>query len=152
MFDYEKWIGEQSEEIKTGIEEHYNGLLNTVKATRQERDELSAQLKKSKSMDEVKEILVQLDGANKKASFMEQAITKGVKRPGALFSIANAENLYNDKGEPDWEKLHESVPELFGASVSSNDAGSGTNLKPQGDTNKTIRESLSKNGSIKIKT
>lgn len=160
MFDYEQWIGEQSEEIKAGIEAHYNGLLNTVKATRQERDELSAELKKlAKNVDansdagkQVSELQARLAATEKKANFMEQATLKGVKRPGVVFALANSENLYNDKGEPDWEKIKESVPELFGTQVASNDAGSGTNQKPQGDANKSIRDSLQKSGSIKIKT
>lgn len=160
MFDYEQWIGEQSEEIKAGIEAHYNGLLNTVKATRQERDELSAELKKlAKNVDansdagkQVSELQAKLAATEKKAAFMEQANLKGVKRPGALFSIANADNLFDDKGEPDWKRMQESVPELFGTVVSNNDAGSGTNQKPQGDSNKTIRDTLMKTGKIKIKT
>ena len=152
LFNYESWIGEQSEEVKAGIEEHYNGLLNTVKATRDERDALSKELKSlAKNIDEnseagkqLGELRTKLAEAEKKSIFMEQSVTRGVKRPSAAYAIANADNLYLKDGQPDWDKIKESVPELFTPQSINSDAGSGTSKKPEGNFNTSIRKALEK--------
>jgi len=160
MPTYEEWLEKQPEEVKTMIGEHYNGLLNTVKATRAERDELSGELKKlAKNVDKdsdagklVGELQAKLAKETRKSTFMEQAVAKGVKRPAVVFALANTDNLYSETGEPDWDRIKESVPELFTAQAISSDAGSGTNKKPSGDSNKAIRDALSTSGTIKIKS
>lgn len=152
--NYEQWFGEQAEEVRAMIEEHNKGLLNSVKATRDERDALSKELKKlAKEIDEhseagkqLGELRAKLEQAEKKSNFIEQAVKQGVKRPTAAYAIANTENLFLEDGNPDWGKIKESVPELFTVTNTSNNAGAGTNQNalPKRDVNTAIREAANK--------
>jgi hypothetical protein len=153
-FSYETWLESQDEKIKAGIQNHFQGLLNSVKATREERDTLSKELKKlAKEVDEnsdagkqIGELNARLAAAEKKSNFIEQAVKQGVIRPGAAYAIATTENLYTEQGEPDWGKIRESIPELFKVTNTSHNAGSGTNQAalPKNDLNTRIREAANK--------
>lgn len=153
MPTYEEWFGEQTDEVKAMIEEHNKGLLNSVKATREERDSLKNELKKlAKEVDETSEagkqlaeLRVKLESAEKKSTFLEEAVKRGVIRPTAAYAIANSESLYTEKGDPDWDKLRESVPELFKVTQAKTNAGSGTQTAlPGKDLNQRIREAATK--------
>jgi hypothetical protein len=149
-FSYETWVEKQDETVKEGINKHYEGLLNSVKATREERDSLSKELKKLSKEVEVNseagkligELQDKLSASERKANFLEQAARVGCKKPTVAFALANAENLYTEKGEPDWEKIKETVPELFTVQSIKSDAGSGTNQKPEANFNAEIRKAL----------
>lgn len=153
QMDYETWFGEQTEEIKSMIEEHNKGLHNSVKATREERDSLAKELKKlSKEIDEnseagklVSDLQAKLQQAERKSTFIEQAVKQGIKRPTAAYAIAVTENLFKEDGNPDFEKIKESIPELFTVTNTNTNAGSGTNTAlPKRDANQAIREAASK--------
>jgi hypothetical protein len=151
-FTYETWVEKQDEIVKEGINKHYEGLLNSVKATRSERDELSKELKKlSKEVEAnseagklLGELQAKLSASEKKSNFIELAAKQGIKRPSAAYAIAISENLFTEEGEPDFEKIREAVPELFTVQSIKSDAGSGTNQKPEASFNSNIRSYLSK--------
>ncbi len=154
MPKYEDWFGEQTEEVKAMIEEHYKNLLNSVKATRDERDALSIELKKlAKEVDgnseagkQLGELRAKLEASERKSNFIDEAVKQGVIRPQAAFAIANTENLYTEDGKPDWEKIRDSVPELFKVSNTNNNAGSGTsNALPKNNPNQIIRDAAKNN-------
>lgn len=150
MPTYEEVLAKLTEEERTVLDEHNQGLLNSVKATRQERDDLAKELKSlAKKIDvdseagkQVGELQVRLAQAEKKANFLDAASKVGVKRPSAAYAIANSENLYTEDGQPDWEKIKESVPELFGTQAINSDAGSGTKTKVEKNFNANIRTAL----------
>jgi uncharacterized coiled-coil DUF342 family protein len=155
---FETWLESQSDEVKTLIQERFESLENTVHATREERDNLNKELKDlSKSIDENSEAGKQLteaisraDAAEKKSNFIVEAVKQGAKRPTAAYAIAETEKLFDDKGNPDWNKIKESVPELFTVANTSNNAGSGTNqssLPNKNDFNSRVRQAA--NQSIK---
>jgi hypothetical protein len=73
------------------------------------------------------------------------AVKQGIKRPSVAYAIANADNLYSEDGQPDFDRLKETVPELFGSITTNSDAGSGTNQKPEVNFNANIRKQLRKN-------
>lgn len=147
---FDKFLEVQGDEVKSLYETHTTGLMNTVKATRQERDDLAKELKSlAKKIDvdseagkQVGELQARLQAAEKKANFLELAAKQGVKRPSAAFAIANAENLFLEDGSPDWNKIKESVPELFSQQAIGSDAGSGTNKRQEGNFNANIRKAL----------
>lgn len=160
VFNYEQWIGEQSEEIKAGIEAHYQGILNTAKATRQERDDLDKKLKRlakevevgSDAEKTISEMRGQLANETKRANFFEGANKQGIKNAKLAFALANTDNLYTDEGTPDWDKIKENAPELFNAQAINSNAGSGTNQRPAVDSSKAVRDALKTSGTIKIKS
>ena len=147
---FDTWLETQSEDVKELVNQRFEALTHTVKATREERDTLAQELKGlAKKIDEnsdagkqLGDLNARLAAAEKKATFLELATKQGVKRPTAAFAIANSENLYTEDGQPDWEKIKESVPELFTAQPTNSNAGSGTDKKPQGDFNASIRNHL----------
>lgn len=127
--------------LPEGRQKLYDGqvqtLLNTVRNTREERDGFKRQLKSlSKSAEEGSDLQKQLDlmttdleAADRRAAFMEEAIKPNVqcKNPRAAFLMAEAESLFDKKGNPDWFAIKEAAPELFGAIVGNANAATGTN-------------------------
>jgi len=133
--------------------QHIGGLRNTVQATRQERDALRQQLAditKTLGQDpaEAKRMIddmsASLELANRRATFAEEAVRPeiGCTNPKAAFLVAQADDLFDKRGNPDWEAIKEAAPELFvqkrpSANVN---AGAGTQqVTPQGGMNAFIR-------------
>lgn len=126
-------------------------LLNTVKATREERDTMASELrdaakKAEKGSKAEADLLAQankLDEANKRADFFSEAASKQCKNPKAAWALAKSDDLFTRSGLPDWEAIQSSAPELFGPVTkpkSKAGAGAGTDVAPQGQTiNQFIR-------------
>lgn len=134
--NWEAFLESQTAEIKTLYTGHTEALMNTVKATRKERDDFKAELKKlAKTADEGSELRTQLElmeanleRTERKATFLEEAIKPQIqcKNPRAAFLLAEAETLYDKKGNPDWPAIKEAAPELFGVVSAKANAGNGT--------------------------
>jgi sugar-specific transcriptional regulator TrmB len=148
---YEVWLETQPDEVKELLKERFESLENTVKATREERDTFKGELKElakkvtddSEAGIQISELSKKLELSERKANFIVEAVKNGATRPTAAYAIATAENLYDDKGNPDWNRIKESVPELFKVTNTSNNAGSGTNknaLPNKNDFNNRVRE------------
>ena len=79
---FDEWIVGQEEPIKALINNRFSALENTVKATRDERDEVKKQLKDlSKAQAEgsdakkaLEETIAKLETTERKASFLEDAM------------------------------------------------------------------------------
>lgn len=121
---WETWFEAQSDEVKNLYKAHHDGLLNTVKATRTERDQLAQQLKDATSKlqegSEVRQALESLSGqletANRRAAFYEQATSRevGCRNPRLAWLAAQESGAIDDKGAVNWETLKQGYPELFG--------------------------------------
>lgn len=124
-------------------EGHTTGLRNTVQATRQERDALQAQMGEltralgKNDPEGAKQLLAQmttdLDTARKRADFLEGAVRPeiGCTNPGAAFAIAQAQGLFDARGNPNWDAIKTAVPELFRRPNPPGNAGSGTATPPK---------------------
>jgi len=137
-------LKELPEDVKALYTEHHTGLQNSVKATRDERDDLAKQIKdllpKAEKGSELEksltEALGKLDQADKRANFAEQAIKPeiGCRNVKAAFALATASDLFKKNGDPDWDALKKDAPELFGAVIPEGNGGSGTDeddMKPE---------------------
>jgi len=136
-------------------DQHVTGLRNTVQATRQERDALKARVDAivqgldGQEPEAIKKQLTGLQGelqtANQRASFYEEAGQAEIacRNPRAAFLVAQAENLFDSRGNPDWNAIKTAAPELFGARVPPGNAGAGTSAPPAGkvEMNDWIRQS-----------
>ena len=149
---FETFLASQPEEVQRLYQEHSTGLLNTVKATRQERDDLSKQIKEllpkvekgSATEAALNEMQLRLEAAEGKAKFLEEAVRPGVdcRNPKAAYALAVASELFDRRGNPDWTALKAEAPELFGKITAPANAGSGTSNPPkQADMNMWIRRS-----------
>jgi hypothetical protein len=152
--EFDKWLEKQDESVKALIADRFTALENTVRATREERDSFSIQLKEvgsklekgSEAELKIAELNNKLTQATKKATFLEMAQTAGCLRPNAAFAIATAENLFNEQGEPDFKKLKESTPELFKVANMKTNAGAGTQTAISTDNpNDAFRAAAHKN-------
>ena len=148
---WDAWLETQPEDVKALYATHTSGLQNTVKATRQERDELAHQIKDllptvekgSKAEAALTEMQSKLEAAERRAAFVEEAIRPeiGCRNSKAAYALALADNLFARNGQPDWAAIKAAAPELFGAPSVPVNAGAGTGGKPpQADMNTWIRQ------------
>lgn len=149
---FDEWISSADETVKTIVNNRFTALENTVKATREERDALKAEMKKqlknasagSEAEKSLNEALEKLERTERKASFLEEAMKPGIgcRNPKAAYALAIAEDLFTRAGLPDWSAIKESAPELFGSLVPRGNAGSGTNEQTPNNTdmNAVIRK------------
>jgi hypothetical protein len=118
-------------------------LLNTVKATREERDSMASDLREaakkaekgSAAETQLLEKANALDEANKRADFYAEAQGKQCKNAKAAWALAKSDNLFTRSGLPDWTAIQTSAPELFGPVVKpkgKGGAGAGTDDEPAG--------------------
>ena len=147
---FEAWIEKQDESTKELYENHISGLKNTVKTTRQERDELAKQVREilpkaekgSAFEKDLTETLAKLEATERRATFAEEAVKPGIdcRNPKAAYAYAVNVDAFDKRGNPDWTLLKKEVPELFGKSSPPAHGGSGTDSPPQAnDINSMIR-------------
>lgn len=143
--NFEEWLKGQAAEVQTAYNGHVQGLRNTVQATRQERDGLSQQLGQlqaalGKNPEEAKRLVEQmthdLEAANRRTAFVEEAVRAeiGCSNPKAAYALAQSENLFDRRGNPDWAAIKQAAPELFGGqrgAIPPGHAGAGTGGAPQ---------------------
>jgi hypothetical protein len=147
---WDAWLQAQPDNVKSLYQTHTAGLQNTVKATRQERDDLARQIKdllpKAEKGSELEKSLTEfsqkLDAAEKRAQFVEEAVKPeiGCRNPKAAYVLAAAENLFTRSGAPDWNAIKAAAPELFGTPSTPGNAGNGTDKPaPKAGMNEYIR-------------
>lgn len=102
--------------------EHFDRVHQTLRTVRDERDEFQKQLKiatsklKEGSEERVtlEELSTNLDKANQRADFYEEAPSHKCLNPKAAYALAVSESLIDAKKGVDWKALAETAPELFG--------------------------------------
>lgn len=137
---WDAFLDTQPEPIQQLYATHTTGLQNAVKATRAERDGLAQQIKDllpkaekgSEFEKSLTETLSKLEVAERRANFVEDAVKPeiGCRNPKMAFLLAQAENLFDRKGQPDWNAIKAAAPELFGKPSAAGNAGSGTQDPP----------------------
>ena len=126
------------DEAKRGlVDARFTRLENAVQATRAERDALSTKLAEvtrtlGKDPTEAKRLLDEMTGdlavANQRAAFAEEAIRPdvGCVNPKAAWALAQADKLFDRRGNPDWSAIKAAAPELFRTATPPGNAGTGT--------------------------
>ncbi len=103
---FESWLETQDETVKSLISGHTQGLSNTVKAVRQERDDFAKQIKDlsakveagSDTQKELERMTAELEAANRRNDFFEGAAANGCLNFKAAFALASSENLFKKNG------------------------------------------------------
>lgn len=140
---FESWLEKQDAAVKSLYESHIAKLTNTVKATREERDALAKQIKdllpKAEKGSELERSLTdlssKLEQAERRAVFAEEAVKPeiGCSNPKAAYLLAQADNLFDRRGNPDWAAIRAAAPELFAKKTAKVHGGEGTgDAAPQG--------------------
>lgn len=126
---WKEFFDAQPDTVKKLYEADHAELLNSVKATRGERDAALAKVgdlmkkveKGSESEALLQEFQKNLESANKKTAFYESGLRPevGCKNLEVAFLIASSKNLYKSDGSPDWDEIKKAFPEGFGASAAN---------------------------------
>jgi hypothetical protein len=140
ILTWEEYLAKQDVSIQALYKSHTDGLLNTVKATREERDALRKQIKEiskkaedgSELRGQLEQLQLDLEKTERRAMFLEEASKPEVqcRNPRAAFLLAEAENLFDKKGNANWTAIREAAPELFGMPTARANAANGTEKPP----------------------
>lgn len=133
---FDTWIGAQPEPIKTLITEHEKGLKSALDSERTSRQDLEGQLRDAakklakepelqKSLTEMADKLAETD---RRADFYDAAHATGVTNLKLAYVVAVQDDLFDKKGNVNFESLKTKYPELFTgkAQPPKGNAGAGT--------------------------
>ena len=151
---WEAFIGSQDETIQGLYRSDVEGLKNTVTATRKERDTMADELrdaagkleKGSDAETKLTDMVTKLEATEKRLMFAETAPKQGCTNIKAAYLLAENDNLFDRKGNPDWVAIKEAGPELFRTTSANSGAGSGTGqqIETAFDMDKIIRQAVGK--------
>ena len=138
------------EEAQGAYEQHTQGLQSALKAERQQRQDLAKQLREassqleagSKARTDLEALQVQLEDAQRRADFATEAGGHGVANVRLAYLAAQEFDLFDRRGNVQWDELKTQAPELFTQPAPARgNAGSGTNApqSPGQDMNTYIR-------------
>ena len=143
--NFEVWLEGQEAKVKELYNAHSEALLNTVRATRKERDDFAKQIKElakgqaegSETRKQLDEMSVRLETSERRAAFLEESLKPEIqcRNAKAAWIVAQADNLFDRKGNPDWAAIKNEAPELFGAATAQANAGTGTATPPPASKN-----------------
>lgn len=157
--DWYKALPEDHQKIVAPAKTHFEKMQATVKRTREERDTFQSQLrdamKKTKEgspeREQLEKLSNDLEMANQRANFYEEAPSHKCLFPKAAYALALKESLFDKKGNIDWKALEAEEPGLFGEAKpklpKKGGAGSGTDEQPAkaANMNNWIRQAAGKN-------
>jgi hypothetical protein len=147
---FDAWLQEQPEEVKGLLDGHVKGLKNALQSERDEKRKLQNDLEKvakgfleegSEARKAVEKISGDLDNANRRVEFYEDAIPQGCSNPKLAWLAAVEIAAIDGRGKVNWDALKEQFPELFKRTAPPPaHAGAGTGQPAQGfDMNRAIR-------------
>jgi len=132
---FDTWLEKADPKVKSMYEQHTSGLLNTVKATREERDAVKVQIKElaakadkgSELEKSLTETMTKLEATERRANFVEEAVKPGIdcRNIKAAYALAVTLDAFDKKGNPQWDALKKEAPELFGKINPSTHGGNG---------------------------
>ena len=149
---FEEFLEAQPEPVKALYNSHSEALMNTVRATREERDNFAKQIKQltkgmaegSEAKTQLEQMGAQLERTERRATFLEDAMRPEIqcRNAKAAWLLAEAGSLFDKKGNPDWAAIKADAPELFGVLAANANAGQGTQTPPapQKNMNDFIRK------------
>jgi len=148
---YQEWLKGQAEPVKTMLDGWEKGLKTALESERTSRKDLDKQLrdmagKAEKGSEAEKQLTGMADkisAADQRASFYEDAHAAGVTNLKLAYLAAVEGELFDKKGNVNFEQMKKEFPELFGGAriKPAGNAGTGTNGQPTGQSmNEFIRK------------
>lgn len=120
---FDEWLKGQTADLQAAYQKHTSGLLNSVKASRKERDDYNDQLKealkKVQAGSELEQQLLKLqkslDESKRTEIFFDDALRPeiGCSNPRGALLVAKAGDLFGKDGKPDWDEIKKVAPEFF---------------------------------------
>jgi hypothetical protein len=132
---FDTWQSSLPDEQKSLIESHTKGLKSALEAERGSRKDLEKQVrelaaKAEKGSDaerQLTELANKIQESDRRADFFDAAHRAGVTNLKLAYLTATMEDLFDRKGNADFEAMKKQFPELFGVRKSpAGNAGEGT--------------------------
>lgn len=150
---FESWFETLGEPQKALVSEHTSKLKKALDSERDQLKPLKAKLseaqaaaeKGSKLEADLTKLNDELGTWQRRAQFYEAAPTD-LANARLAWLVATTDDLFNKKGEPDWDEIRKRAPELFVAKkIPPGNAGSGngsgsSQLSPAQSMNAFIRQ------------
>jgi hypothetical protein len=147
---FDAWHSTLPDDQKGLIEEHTKGLKNALDSERGSRKDLEKQLrdmarkaeKGSEAETQLTKMADDLQTADRRADFYESAHAAGVKNLKLAFTVASTDEMFDKRGQVNFDEMKKKYPELFGSTTTPRgDGGSGTHNgnPPDNDMNLRIR-------------
>lgn len=133
---FDSWLEKQPDQVRGLLDSHTKGLKNALDSERESRKKLEKDLRDlagkaeagSEAQKQLTQMADQITEADRRADFYEAAHAAGVSNLKLAYMVSTADNLFDRRGNPDFEALKSSYPELFGGKTKApaGNAGSGT--------------------------
>ena len=137
---YDDWVKTQSEDVQELITENTAGLKSALTSERESRKKFETQVrdlatkaeKGSEAQAELVKVADQAAEADRKADFFEAAHAAGVSNIRLAYIAATKDEMFDKRGNANFEKMREQYPELFGGTPAApaGNAGTGTQKPP----------------------
>lgn len=138
---FDAWIAQQPDPVKAAYTAHTSGLKSALDAERNERKTFAKQLRDATAAAEkgsaaekaLQEMTANVEQLQRRALFAEEATRPDVAcvNVRAAYLVAQAEDLFDKSGAPDWKRIRDAAPELFARKMATANAGSGTQAPPK---------------------
>lgn len=140
--EYDAWLSSQPDEVKTLLDGHTKGLKSALDSEREARKNLEKQArdlagkaeKGSEAEKQLTELANTIAESDRRGDFYEAAHAAGVSNLKLAYTVAVQDEMFDKRGNVDFEALKKVYPELFGGrKAPDGNAGNGTgNNKPAG--------------------
>jgi len=145
---YDTFVSGQSEEVKTLLEENVTGLKSALESERDARGDLEKKVREvakeaeGEAKEKLEALANELKAADQKADFFVAAQAVGVSNLKLAYIVAIDEELFDRRGNVNFEKMKADYPELFGEKPKTPKGYGGSGQTPPDagtDMNKRIR-------------
>lgn len=135
---FDQWIEKQDEGVRTMLDGHVKGLKSALETERENRKSFEKQVKElaqrvekgSEAEKRLNELSAQIELDQQRMAFYEDAQKQGISNLKAAFTLAQTDQLFDRKGNADFDKLKSAYPELFKKPVPAGNAGEGAEGQP----------------------
>lgn len=137
---FDTWLGAQPDDVRARIEENISGLKSALTAEREANREREKELrdlaakaeKGSLAQKELERLADQLAESDRRADFYEAAQREGVTNMRLAYTVAVQDELFDRRGNPQFDEMRTAYPELFVAqqAAPAGHAGAGTQKPP----------------------
>lgn len=137
---FDEWLSAQPDDVKARITENVSGLKSALAAEREasrEREKELRQLaeaaeKGSEAQKKLQALADQSAESDRRADFYEAAQREGVSNMRLAYIVAVQDDLFDRRGNPQFDEMRTAYPELFVAqqAAPAGHAGAGTQKPP----------------------
>jgi hypothetical protein len=142
---WESWLEGQSAEVKALLDTHTQGLRSALTSERESRKDFEKQARElaekaekgSEAQAQLTKLADDLASEGRRADFYEAAHAAGIANLKLAYTVAVQDEMFDRRGQVDFEALKRAYPELFAGgkpATPPGNAGAGTGAPPPAKT------------------